>query len=71
MKQLLLIFLLAVSTAVYCQNNTNWKLWYDHPSGKTWENALPIGNGKQVRSVIFKRFHVIFSQSHLTIAQIR
>src|SRR5689334_14343474 len=46
MKQLSFIFLLAVSTACYCQNNTNLKLWYDHPSGKTWENALPIGNGR-------------------------
>ncbi len=22
------------------------KLWYNQPSGNTWENALPIGNGK-------------------------
>lgn len=22
------------------------KLWYDHPAGKTWENALPLGNGR-------------------------
>ena len=22
------------------------KLWYNKPSGKTWENALPIGNGR-------------------------
>jgi alpha-L-fucosidase 2 len=22
------------------------KLWYDQPSGTTWENALPIGNGR-------------------------
>ena len=23
------------------------KLWYKTPAGKTWENALPIGNGRQ------------------------
>ncbi len=23
------------------------KLWYKQPSGNTWENALPIGNGRQ------------------------
>jgi alpha-L-fucosidase 2 len=22
------------------------KLWYNHPSGDTWENALPVGNGR-------------------------
>lgn len=22
------------------------KLWYDHPAGKTWESALPLGNGR-------------------------
>src|SRR5678810_1335827 len=22
------------------------KLWYNQPSGTTWENALPIGNGR-------------------------
>jgi len=22
------------------------KLWYNQPAGKTWENALPIGNGR-------------------------
>ena len=23
-----------------------WRLWYDHPSGAIWTNALPIGNGR-------------------------
>ncbi|WP_127124559.1 glycoside hydrolase family 95 protein [Pseudoflavitalea rhizosphaerae] len=22
------------------------KLWYNHPAGQTWENALPVGNGR-------------------------
>ena len=34
-----------VST-VFCQNNSTLKLWYNQPSGKVWENALPIGNGR-------------------------
>ncbi|HEY3402608.1 MAG TPA: glycoside hydrolase family 95 protein [Ohtaekwangia sp.] len=25
---------------------TPWKLWYTQPAGTTWENALPIGNGR-------------------------
>lgn len=29
----------------YSQTSQNLKLWYNQPSGKTWENALPIGNG--------------------------
>lgn len=28
------------------QQNSDLKLWYDEPSGKDWENALPIGNGR-------------------------
>jgi alpha-L-fucosidase 2 len=24
----------------------NLKLWYDHPAGKVWEAALPLGNGR-------------------------
>ena len=27
-------------------NSNNLKLWYNSPSGTTWENALPIGNGR-------------------------
>ena len=25
---------------------TTWRLWYESPSGSTWENALPVGNGR-------------------------
>ena len=28
------------------QQSQNLKLWYNQPSGNTWENALPIGNGR-------------------------
>ncbi len=30
----------------YGQQSNDLKLWYDEPSGDTWENALPIGNGR-------------------------
>lgn len=44
MKSAFYFFFLTLSTVGYCQNNL--KLWYTKPSGKTWENALPIGNGR-------------------------
>src|SRR5688572_21937886 len=25
---------------------TTWRLWYESPAGSTWENALPVGNGR-------------------------
>ncbi len=28
------------------QHSDDLKLWYDEPSGDTWENALPLGNGR-------------------------
>lgn len=33
------------STVVPVKANKELKLWYNKPSGKIWENALPIGNG--------------------------
>ena len=45
----LFILLLSVAlsaTVIHAQNNTVLKLWYNKPSGKIWENALPIGNGR-------------------------
>jgi len=46
MKKELLIIALFISTTCSSQNNARLKLWYSTPSGKTWENALPIGNGR-------------------------
>jgi len=46
MKQLFIFISLIVSGISYSQKNTGLKLWYDQPSGTTWENALPIGNGR-------------------------
>ncbi|MBK5272811.1 MAG: glycoside hydrolase family 95 protein, partial [Bacteroidia bacterium] len=46
MKQLFSVLLLILTTIGYSQNKQDLKLWYNQPSGKTWENALPIGNGR-------------------------
>ncbi len=42
----LLLSLFFSATVIQAQNNTALKLWYNKPSGKVWENALPIGNGR-------------------------
>ena len=47
MKQhLIIIFFLALWLGCFSQNQPALKLWYTTESGKTWENALPIGNGR-------------------------
>src|ERR1044071_3658363 len=46
MKQLSFVLLLFIATVSYSQNKQALKLWYNKPSGRTWENALPIGNGR-------------------------
>ncbi|MES2775647.1 MAG: glycoside hydrolase family 95 protein [Bacteroidota bacterium] len=40
------IFVLFAISSAAAQNNSGLKLWYNKPSGKVWENALPIGNGR-------------------------
>src|SRR5574339_291372 len=45
MNQLLSIFFLFIAIIGLCQNKPGLKLWYKQPSGDTWENALPVGNG--------------------------
>ncbi len=40
------ILFLFMSTTSLSQHDANMKLWYNNPSGKTWENALPVGNGR-------------------------
>ncbi|MDX1954567.1 MAG: glycoside hydrolase family 95 protein [Chitinophagaceae bacterium] len=37
---------LLLAFPVFSQTTGNLKLWYDHPAGKTWESALPLGNGR-------------------------
>ncbi|KAA9035690.1 glycoside hydrolase family 95 protein [Ginsengibacter hankyongi] len=46
MKQLCSIFFLLSTTVGFSQNKNLLKLWYNKPAGNTWENALPVGNGK-------------------------
>ena len=46
MKPIFYLFLLSLSTAGFSQNKSALKLWYNKPSGQTWENALPVGNGR-------------------------
>lgn len=46
MKKIFFAFLVFVTTTVSSQTKGDLKLWYNTPAGKTWENALPIGNGR-------------------------
>ncbi len=46
MKHIAFAFLLVLAVTAGAQDKTPLKLWYKTPSGKTWENALPIGNGR-------------------------
>src|SRR3712207_6608442 len=46
MKKGALIYFLFITTIGFSQHRQTLKLWYNQPSGNTWENALPIGNGQ-------------------------
>ncbi|QNF34824.1 glycoside hydrolase N-terminal domain-containing protein [Adhaeribacter swui] len=46
MRRMLLVFLLLSTLSGFSQTKPGLKLWYKTPSGTTWENALPIGNGR-------------------------
>ena len=46
MKKLFFILLLFETASSISQTKNGLKLWYNSPSGNTWENALPIGNGR-------------------------
>ncbi|NID12089.1 glycoside hydrolase family 95 protein [Fibrivirga algicola] len=45
-RQCVVFFLLIITTASFAQTKSPLKLWYNKPSGQTWENALPVGNGR-------------------------
>lgn len=45
MKRLMLYIFFLAAQIINVQSQ-DLKLWYDKPSGATWENALPIGNGR-------------------------
>lgn len=46
MKYLFSVIWLLITIHSFCQTKPALKLWYKQPSGGTWENALPIGNGR-------------------------
>lgn len=46
MKPVFSALLFFTTACCFAQKSPGLKLWYDHPSGATWENALPIGNGR-------------------------
>ena len=46
MKYLFSVIWLLITNHGFCQSKPALKLWYKQPSGGTWENALPIGNGR-------------------------
>ncbi|QNA46489.1 glycoside hydrolase family 95 protein [Lacibacter sediminis] len=46
MKYLVFLSFLFAQCICFAQTNPGLKLWYNTSSGKTWENALPIGNGR-------------------------
>ncbi|HYG20526.1 MAG TPA: glycoside hydrolase family 95 protein [Ohtaekwangia sp.] len=66
-----ILFSIAIAPFCWSQERTPWRLWYDHESGATWENALPIGNGRLgamvygnvAREVIQLNEHTVWSGS--------
>lgn len=46
MKKGILAFMLLPALFCHAQATQALKLWYNTPAGATWENALPIGNGR-------------------------
>ena len=46
MRKLLYLLFIAIPIVGFSQTGNTLKLWYKNPSGATWENALPIGNGR-------------------------
>lgn len=46
MKFVFFLFLNVLTLVGQAQKKGPLKLWYKQPSGTTWENALPIGNGR-------------------------
>jgi len=46
MKRIFFIVCFFATVSCHSQDRAGLKLWYTQPSGSTWENALPIGNGR-------------------------
>ncbi|MBS0031227.1 glycoside hydrolase family 95 protein [Chitinophaga hostae] len=46
-KKKIAVYVIALlASAPAFSQQQDLKLWYDHPSGKVWEAALPVGNGR-------------------------
>ena len=45
MSKAVFVLLLFVCSIGYSQGKQDLKLWYNKPSGTSWESALPLGNG--------------------------
>ncbi len=45
-KLVIVLVLTGLVGIIRAQNSSPLILWYNQPSGKIWENALPIGNGR-------------------------
>jgi alpha-L-fucosidase 2 len=45
MKKFTILLILIMISAQLFSQDANMKLWYNHPAGKVWEAAMPIGNG--------------------------
>ncbi|AFK05662.1 alpha-L-fucosidase (plasmid) [Emticicia oligotrophica DSM 17448] len=41
-----IVFIVFIGISQILKAQTPLKLWYKQPSGNTWENAMPIGNGR-------------------------
>ena len=46
MRNILCFLCMTVALSGYAQTSRVQKLWYNKPAGNTWENALPVGNGR-------------------------
>lgn len=46
MKKSISLLLFCIMALSAFSQDPDMKLWYDHPAGKIWEAALPLGNGR-------------------------
>lgn len=45
-RRIIFFFVLSLSCTIVYAQQSDLRLWYKGPACKTWENALPIGNGR-------------------------
>jgi alpha-L-fucosidase 2 len=46
MKLIFCVLFFSITQICFSQNEGTIRLWYKSPAGATWENALPVGNGR-------------------------